>query len=94
MGMMKRIHERRLHETISAGLRRWLLANPANRHLIEPAPAIKGEDGPPGPRVKAGKIETFDELKEAILNGGPVTFVEQSSPRRRPQGGTVQQMLF
>ena len=77
VSMMKRIHERLLLDTIPAGLRRWLLANPANRHLIEPAPAIKGEDGPPGPRIKAGKIETFEELKEAILNGCPINMVQQ-----------------
>jgi hypothetical protein len=51
--MMKRIHEQRLHDTIPASLRRWLLGNDENHHLVEPAPPIKGE----GRRVKIEVVE-------------------------------------
>lgn len=69
MGMMKRIHEQRQHDTIPAALRRWLLGNDENHHLVEPMPPIKGE----GRRAKTHRIETIEDVQEAIMNGGPIT---------------------
>lgn len=43
MSVMKRINEQLLVTTLPASLRRWLRENPESRHLVEPAPAIKGE---------------------------------------------------